>query len=98
MACHIEQQIFTNHTHQIDTRVAHVVFRVIFAPAGTHVAVDRVKALGNSTGTVDVGLFGNHDLLVLTPVTGFPGGTGATKARAGNKDVDVVFDDCFSSH
>ena len=64
VACHVEQQVFANHAHQIDTRVAHVIFRIVLAEAGAHVAVDRVQALCHSAGAVDVGFFGDDDFLV----------------------------------
>jgi hypothetical protein len=64
---HIEQQVFAHQTHQVDTRIPHVVFRVILAPTGAHVAVDGVKPLGDCAGAVDIGFFGNDDFLVLAP-------------------------------
>ena len=42
VARHVEQQIFTHHAHEVDSSVAHVIFRVILAEACTHVTVDRV--------------------------------------------------------
>ena len=45
MAGHIEQKVFANHSHQVDTGIAHVIFRIVLTPAGAHVAVNSVEAL-----------------------------------------------------
>ena len=98
VARHVEQQVFTNHAHEVDTRVAHVIFRVVLAEAGAHVAVDCVQTLCNSTGTVDVRLLGDDDLLVLAPVARFESCTCTAEACARDEDVDIVFYDSFVSH
>jgi hypothetical protein len=95
---HVEQQVLAHHPHQVDTRVADMVFGVVLAPAGAHVAVDRVQALGHGTRTVDVGLFGNDDLLVLPPVSGLESSARSAQSRASDQDVDIVFDDSLVSH
>ena len=95
---HVEQQVFPHQPHQVDASVADMVLRIIFAPAGAHVAVDGVQALGDRTGAIDIGLLGNDDLLVLAPEPGLPCGTGAAKARTDDQNIDAVFDDRFVSH
>ena len=91
MTSHIKQQVFTNHTHQVDTSITHVVFRVVFTETGTHVAVDRVQTLCNSTGTVDVRFFSDDDLLVLTPVARFESSTRTTQAGTSDQDIYIIF-------
>ena len=98
MTRHIKQQVFSHHTHQVDTCVAHVIFRVIFAKARTHVAVDRIQTLCHRARAVDVGLFSDYDFLVLSPVSGFEGSTGTTQARTTDKYVDIVFDNSIDFH
>ena len=95
---HIEQQVFPHEPHQVDTSVADMVLRFIFAPTRAHVAVDGVQALSDRTRAIDIGLLGNDDLLVLPPESGFPGGTGTAKACTDDQNVDAVFDDRFVSH
>ena len=68
-----------------------MIFRVVLAEARTHVAVDRVQALGYRAGTIDVCLFGNDDLFVLAPISGFERCTGTTEASTDDQDVDIVF-------
>ena len=95
---HVEEQILAHHPHQVDAGVADVIFRVVLAPARAHVAVDRVEALCDGAGAVDIGLLGDDDLFVLTPETGLPGGPGASKTRPNDKNVDIVFNDGFMGH
>jgi len=63
-----------------------------------NLTVDRIQTLSNSTGTVDVCLFSDYDLLILTPVASFPGGTSTTKACTSDQNVDIVFNNCLVSH
>ncbi len=98
VARHVEQQVFPHHSHQVDASVADMVLRLVFAPAGTHVAVDGVEALCDRTGAIDVGLLGNDNLLVLPPEPGLPCGTRAAKACTDDQYVDAFFDDRFVSH
>jgi hypothetical protein len=98
VARHIEQQVFPHQPHQVDARIAHMVFGIIFAPARAHIAVDRVQTLGDRTRAIDIRLLGNHDLLVLAPESRFPCGAAAAKARADDQNVDAVFDDRFGAH
>jgi hypothetical protein len=98
VAGHVEQQVLADHAHQVDAGVADVVFRVILAEAGAHVAVDRVQALGDGAGAVDVRLLGDDDLLVFAPVAGLERGTRAAEAGAAHQDVDAVFNNCLVSH
>jgi len=35
VASHVKQQIFTHHAHQVDTRIAHMIFGIVFAKAGS---------------------------------------------------------------
>ena len=98
MTGHVEQQVFPHQPHQVDASVADMVLGIVLAPAGAHVAVDGVQALGDRAGAIDVGLLGNDDLLVLAPEPGFPGGTRAAKTRTDDQDVDAVFDDRVVGH
>jgi len=75
-----------------------VILRIVFAEAGAHVAVDRIQALGDRAGTIDVGLFGNDDFLVLAPISGFECRTRPAKAGADDQDIDIVFDDCLVAY
>ena len=95
---HIEQQVFAHQSHQIDTSVADMVLRFIFAPPGPHVAVDGIQTLRDRAGAIDIRFLGYNDLLVLAPKPGLPGGTAAAEACADDQDIDVVFDDRFVSH
>ena len=98
MAGHIEQQVFAHQPHQVDTRVADMVLRLILTPPGAHVAVNGVQTLGDRAGAIDIRLLGNNDLLVLTPEPGLPGGTAAAEACTDNQNIDVVFDDRIVGH
>jgi hypothetical protein len=95
---HVEQKVLAHHTHQVDARVADMVLGLVLAPAGAHVAVDCVQTLGDRTRTIDVGLLGDDDLLVLAPEPRLPGGTGASQACTDDQNVDAVFDDRFVGH
>src|SRR3989339_1088772 len=85
VTCHVEQQIFTYHAHQVDTRIAHMIFRVVLTKASTHVAVNRIQALGYRARTHDICLFGDNDLLVLTPISSFKCSTCSTQTRTYNQ-------------
>ncbi len=98
MTGHVEQQVFPHQPHQVDTGVADMILRFVFAPTRAHVAVDGVEPLGDRTGAVDIGLLGNDDLLVLAPEPCLPGGAGAAEARTDHQDIDAVFDDRFVGH
>ncbi len=98
VARHVEQQVLAHHAHEVDARIADMVFRIVLAEAGAHVAVDRIQTLGDRTGAVDVRLLGDDDVLVLPPVAGFPRSTRATQAGATDQNVDVVFNDRVVSH
>ena len=98
MTGHVEQEVLTDHTHEVDARVADVILRVVLAETGAHVAVDRVQALSNSTGAVDIRFLSDDDLLVLAPVAGLESGAGTAQACTADQDVDAVFNDCFVSH
>ena len=98
MTRHIKSEVFTHHTHQVDTCIAYVIFGIVLAKSCTHVAVDRVQALGYRTRTHDVCFFCNNNLFVLAPISCFKCSTGATKARTCNQDVDIVFNDCLVAH
>ena len=95
---HVEQEVFAHHAHQVDSRIANVVFRVVLAEAGSHVAVDRVQTLRHGAGTVYVRFFSDDDLLVLTPVARFESSAGTAEAGTRDQDVDVVFYDRFVGH
>ena len=88
---HIERQVFTNHAHQVDSRIAYVVFRVVLPETSSHVAVDRIKTLCHRPGTVDVRLLSDNDLFALAPISGLKGCAGPTEAGPADQDVDVVF-------
>src|SRR5487761_2111652 len=98
VACHVKQQIFTHHAHQVDTCIAHMIFGIVLAKACAHVTVDRIQALGYRTGTHDVCLFGDDDLLVLPPISCLECRTRTTQARTDNQDVDIVFNNCRVAH
>ena len=98
VAGHVEQQILAHQPHQVDAGVADMVLGLVLAPAGAHVAIDGVEALGDRARTIDIGLLGNDDLLVLSPEPRFPGGSGPPKTRTDDQHVDAVFDDRFVCH
>ncbi len=98
MTRHVKSQIFTHHAHQVDTGITHVIFGIVLAEASTHVAVDRVQALRYGTGTHDVGLFGDDDLLVLAPISCFECCTRTAQTSTNDQDVDIVFDNCLVAH
>jgi hypothetical protein len=98
LSADVEQQVLAHHPHQVDAGVADMVFRLVLAPARAHVAVDGVQALGDRARAIDIGLFGDDDLLVLTPESRLPGGAGAAQARTDDQDVDAVFDDGVVGH
>ena len=81
-----------------DQSSANVVFRVVLAEAGSHVAVDCVQTLRHGAGTVYVSFLSDDDLLVLTPVARFESSAGTAEAGTRDQDVDVVFYDRFVGH
>ncbi len=97
VARHVIGKVFTHHPHQIVTRIAYVIFGLVFVPLHAHVAVDRVKTLRNGTTAVDVGFFRHHDLHVATPVSGFVGSTCAAHASPDDENV-AIFKNGFKAH
>src|SRR5262249_11515008 len=93
---HIEKQVFTHQPHQIDTRVADMVLRIIFAPSGAHVAIYSVQALSDRAGAIDIGFLGDNDLLVLTPESCLPGGAAPAQPRATDPTTNFLFPHRFS--
>ena len=74
-----------------------MILRVILTPLGTHVAVDRVKTLGDRTGAINIGFFCDDNLQVTTPVPGFVCSAGSTHTSADDEDI-AIFINCFSAH
>ena len=93
VTCHVKQQVFPHHPHQVDAGVTDMILRLVLAPAGAHVTVDGVQPLSDRTGAVDIGLLGNDNLFVLTPEPGLPCGTRAAQTCTDDQNIDAFFDD-----
>src|SRR4029077_8621684 len=82
-------QIFTHQSHQVVARIADMVFGLIFVPMHAHVAVDRIKPLGDRAAALDIGFFDADDFQIAPPVSGLIGGAAAAHAAADDEDVGV---------
>ena len=87
MAGDVEDQVLAHQAHQVASRVAHEVFRLVLAPLHAHIAVDCRQAVSDGAAPFDVRLFDNDNLQVASPVSGFVSGAAAAEAAAYDEDV-----------
>jgi hypothetical protein len=85
----VEAQVLAHQTHQVISRIAHMVLRPVLVPLHAHIAVDRRQAVRHRAAALDVRLFDEDDLQVPPPVPGFVRGPAAAKATADDEDVRI---------
>ena len=82
-------QVLAHQPHEVVAGVADMVLGLVLVPLHAHVAVDRVEALGDGAGALDVRLLDADDLEVASPVAGLVGGAAAGHAAADDQDVGI---------
>ena len=82
-------QVLAHEPHEVVAGVADMVLGLVLVPLHAHVAVDRVEALGDRAGALDVRLLDTDDLEVASPVAGLVGGAAAGHAATDDQDVGI---------
>ena len=95
IAAQIEDQVFTDQTHQVVAHHAHIVFGSIFANVG----VDGGQTLSNGTGSFHGGLVAQQNALaVFHPFFNFKCGTAGSHTTTDDENVNFFFDDFGIPH